>query len=165
MMEEARTAKPKFVYVTYIESTPDKVWNALTDPEMTKQYWVRHRNASDWKLGSAWQHQDYDNAALVDVVGKVVESTPPSRLVITWAFPEDVANEAKHTRVTFQVEAFQSSVKLTVTHEDLEPDSRMLQGITQGWPLVLSSLKTLLETGKPVPWMTTREGWRQKAKA
>lgn len=164
-MEGTKAIKPTFVYVTYIQSTPEKVWNALTDPEMTKQYWVRHRNASDWKPGSTWQHQDYDNAALVDVVGKVVESAPPSRLVITWAFPDDAANEAKHTRVTFQVEAFLSSVKLTVTHEDLEPGSRMLQGITQGWPLVLSSLKTLLETGQAVPWMTTREGWHQKAKA
>jgi uncharacterized protein YndB with AHSA1/START domain len=150
------------VYVTYINSTPEKVWSALTDPEMTKQYWVRRRNDSDWKPGSTWQHRDYDNPNLVDIVGKVVESVPSKRLVITWAFPEDATNESKHSRVTFQVEPFLGTVKLTVTHEDLEPDSRMLQGITQGWPGVLSSLKTLLETGQPLPWSTTRDGWRRK---
>jgi uncharacterized protein YndB with AHSA1/START domain len=164
-MEEKNPSRPKFVYVTYINSTPEKVWNALTDPEMTKQYWVRHRNASDWKPGSPWQHQDYDDANVVDIVGKVIESAPPRRLVITWAFPADAANGAKHSRVTFQVEPFLSSVKLTVTHEELEPDSRMLQGITQGWPVVLSSLKTLLETGQALPWTTTREGWHERARA
>ena len=164
-MEEKNTNRPKFVYVTYIATTPEKVWNALTDPEMTKQYWVRRRNDSDWKAGSAWQHRDYDDASLVDIVGKVVESAPPNRLVITWAFPEDAANQAKQSRVTFEIEPFLGAVKLTVVHDELEPDSRMLQGITQGWPGVLSSLKTLLETGQPLPWTTTRDGWRKKPAA
>ena len=149
------TAKPKFVYVTYISTTPEKVWQALTDGEMTKQYWVRHKNASDWKVGSTWKHQDYDNPSLVDIVGTVVESAPPRRLVVTWAFPADAANREKQSRVTYEIEPYMDAVRLIVTHDELEPGSEMLKGITSGWPLVLSSLKTLLETGKPLP-MTTR---------
>ncbi len=149
--------KPKFVYVIYISSTPQQVWNALTDAEMTKQYWARHRNASDWKPGSAWRHEDYDDPKLVDIVGKVVESTPPRRLVVTWADPADADRPEKHSRVTFEVEPYRDVVRLRVTHEDLEPNSDMLRGITAGWPAVLSSLKTLLETGRPLTISTRRE--------
>ncbi len=149
-------SKPRFVYVIYISTTPEKLWNALIDPEMTKQYWGRHRNVSEWKAGSLWQHQDYDDASIVDLVGKVVESTPPRRLVLTWAFPADAKNEAKHSQVTFEIEPYNEAVRLTVIHEDLEPDSEMLHGITQGWPAVLSALKTLLETGRPMPMMARR---------
>jgi uncharacterized protein YndB with AHSA1/START domain len=148
--------KPKFVYVTYISSTPENVFNALTDPEMTRQYWVHHRNASDWKAGSEWRHEDYDNASLVDIVGAVVERTPPKTLVITWAFPADTGNAAKTSRVTFTVEPWNTVVRLTVTHDELEPDSPMLRGVSSGWPLVLSSLKSLLENGRPLPGTETR---------
>jgi len=149
--------KPKFVYVTYINTTPEKLWNALVDGEMTKQYWWRHRNASDWKPGSVWRHEDYDDPKTVDIVGKVVESTPPRRLVLTWAFPSDAQDEVGHTRVTFELEPFMEAVRLTVTHDGLEPDSAMLHGITEGWPKVLASLKTLLETGKPMAMSTRRQ--------
>ena len=71
------TTKPRFVYVTYIASTPEKVWDALTNGEATKDYWWRHRNASDWKVGSEWRHEDYDNPRMVDIVGTVVESAGP----------------------------------------------------------------------------------------
>jgi uncharacterized protein YndB with AHSA1/START domain len=76
-------SKPSFIYVTYIESTPEKVRQALTDPAFTRRYWVNHRNASDWQAGSDWRHEDYDDASLVDIVGKVVESSPPTHLVLT----------------------------------------------------------------------------------
>lgn len=148
--------KPKFVYVIYISSTPEKVWDALLDGEMTKQYWGRSRNVSDWKAGSTWQHQDYDDPGVVDIVGRVVESSPPRRLVLTWTRPADAANEAKRSRVTFDIEPFLDTVRLTVTHDELEPDSDMLRGITMGWPAILSSLKTLLETGKPFDSTTRR---------
>lgn len=140
-----------FVYVAYIDTTPESLWNALTDAEMTKQYWARHRNASDWIAGSTWEHRDYDDAAIVHIVGEVVENTPPRRLVLTWGFPAD----EKRSRVSFEIEPFMDAVRLTVTHDGLEPECSMLHDITDGWPIVISSLKTLLETGQPLA-MTTR---------
>ena len=141
--------KPKFVYVSYIFSTQEKVWNALTDPELTKQYWMNHRNVSDWKVGSRWQHQDYTDASIVRIVGKVVESNPPNKLVLTWVPPADEGNPVKTSKVTFETEQFMPGIiRLTVTHDELEPDSEMLHSVSFGWPGVISALKTLLETGK-----------------
>lgn len=141
--------KPKFVYVSYIESTPEKVWNALIDPEMTKQYWFGHHNASDWKAGSSWRHQMYDDPSVVHIVGKVVESDAPRRLVVTWVPPADEGNEAKTSRVTYEIEPYANTVKLTVTHDEL--DAEMAESVSFGWPIVISGLKTLLETNKPLP--------------
>jgi uncharacterized protein YndB with AHSA1/START domain len=148
--------KPKFVYVSYIATTPEKLWSALVDGEVTQQYWGRHRNVSDWKAGSAWQHQDYDEAKTVDIVGKVVESVPPRRLVLTWAYPADAANPKKYSRVTFEIEPLGDSVRLRVTHDELELGSEMERRIAVGWPVVLSSLKSLLETGRPLPGTSER---------
>ena len=143
--------KPSFVYVVYIQATVEKVWQALIDPEMTKDYWGRHRNVSDWKPGSAWRHENYDDPDEVAVIGSVVENNRPHRLVLTWEHPgrNDVS------RVSFDIEAYNDSVRLTVTHEELTPD--MLRAISAGWPAVLSSLKTLLETGASMPM--TRRPW------
>jgi uncharacterized protein YndB with AHSA1/START domain len=151
--------KPSFVYVTYIATTPEKVWRALVDTDVTRQYWLdpssdspAHVNVSDWKPGSQWEHQRVDETRTVDMVGKVVESTPPRRLVVTWARPKDAEDDAKHSRVTFDIESQGDGlVRLTVTHEDLERDPQMLAGISSGWPKVLSNLKTLLETGRALP--------------
>jgi len=137
--------KAEFVYVTYIASTPEKVFDALIAPEMTRKYWA-HLNVSDWKVGSAWKHENAENGKS-DLVGKVLESDRPKRLVISWAFPADQDNPAKYSRVTFLVQPGPKAVRLTVTHEDLEPGSDMDKGIRRGWPVVLSNLKTLLETG------------------
>lgn len=144
-------SRPQFVYVVYINSTAEKIWDALQNPELTKRYWSRHRNASDWQVGSTWEHQNYDDATIVDIVGKVVESDPPRRLALSWASPKEITDPEKVSRVTFDIEPAFESVRLTVTHQDLEPDSKMLQGISMGWPIVLSSLKSLLETGSPLP--------------
>ena len=140
-------SKTSFVYVTYIATTPEKVFQALTEPAVTRQYWGLE-NVSDWKPGSPWRHQSGDDAKSVRMLGEVVECTPPHRLVITWAFPADAANRSKHTRVAFDIERIESMVKLTVTHDELERGSDMERGITQGWPRVLSSLKSFLETGR-----------------
>lgn len=155
------TTKPQFVYVTYISTTPEKVWSALQDSEMTKQFWGRARNVSDWKVGSSWSHQDYDDASVVDVVGKVVEADPPRRLVVTWQGPDAASRGEKPSRVTFEIEPVFGAVRLTVTHDELEPDSKMFHGVTAGWPAILSSLKTLLETGQPMPMTTRRWGGRR----
>ncbi len=142
--------KPQFVYVTYIAASPEKVWNALIDAKMTAKYW-QHENVSDWKPGSRWEHRSSDEKRALKLVGKVVEVTPPRRLVLTWAFPADEKREEKHTRVTFEIEPVGDVVRLTVTHDNLEPGSEMLHGIMKGWPKVLSSLKSLLEVGRPLP--------------
>jgi uncharacterized protein YndB with AHSA1/START domain len=139
----------KYVYVTYIATTPEKVFQALTEGAVTRQYWG-HENVSDWKPGSPWKHQASGGSGTVRMVGEVVECTAPRRLVITWAFPQDQANKAKHTRVSFVIERVEEMVRLTVTHDQLEAGSEMDKGIREGWPRVLSSLKTFLETGKPL---------------
>jgi uncharacterized protein YndB with AHSA1/START domain len=150
--------KPSFVYVTYIATTPEKVWSALVDTDITRQYWLgssgpAHVNVSDWKPGSRWEHQRVDEARTVDVVGTVVETTPPRRLVMTWARPKEADDTTKHSRVSFDVEPQSDRlVRLTVTHEDLEHDPKMLASISGGWPQVLSNLKTFLETGKALPY-------------
>jgi uncharacterized protein YndB with AHSA1/START domain len=95
----------------------------------------------------------------VDIVGKVVESDPPRKLVLTWASPADEARPAGHSRVTFEIVSFGEIVRLTVTHDELEAGSEMLSGISYAWLLVLSSLKSILETGKPMPMTSTRKGW------
>jgi len=86
----------------------------------------------------------------------VIESSPPKRLVLTWAFPQDAGDPQKTSRVIFDIEPYAGAVRLTVTHAELEPDSGMLLGISAGWPLVLSSLKSLLETGEPMPGTSKR---------
>ena len=142
--------KLEFVYVTYIATSPEKVWSALVDGEVTAKYW-QHLNVSDWRPGSRWEHRSAEKDRALRLVGKVLESIPPRRLVVTWAFPADEAREDKHTRVTFEIEPVRDVVRLTVTHDRLEAGSEMLKGITDGWPKVLSSLKSLLETGKALP--------------
>lgn len=143
--------RPEFVYVTYIATSPEKVWNALIDADMTAKYW-QNINVSDWRPGSKWEHRGTDKEGTLRLVGRVLESSPPRRLVLTWALPADEAREEKHTRVTFEIEPLSGDVvRLTVTHDRLEPGSDMLRGITGGWPKVLSSLKSLLEVGRPLP--------------
>ncbi len=146
--EDDMSDRPTFVYVTYIESTPDKVWHALTDPDLTAAYWG-HSNISDWQVGSRWEHRRVDGSGVADVVGQVVESSPPTRLVTTWALPEGATPETT-SRVTFDIEAFEAIVRLTVTHDDLADESER-QEASEGWAAVLSNLKSLLETGRTLP--------------
>jgi uncharacterized protein YndB with AHSA1/START domain len=145
-------SKSTFVYVTYIRSTCDQVFKALTDKEITRQYWG-HNNVSDWKPGSSWEHRRTSNGN-VDIQGEVIEVKPPHRLVISWASPDSPDNRS---RVTFAIESAGDMAKLTVTHDDLEAGSGMDTGIRFGWPLVLSSLKSLLETGKAIDVMAVKK--------
>ena len=142
--------KPQFVYVVYIATTAEKLWNALIDADMTSKYW-QHENVSDWKPGSGWEHRESNSEHTLKLVGKVIESSPPRRLVLTWADPSDRGREEKHSRVTFELEPVRGVVRLTVTHDLLELGSDMLAGISAGWPKVLSSLKSFLESGHPLP--------------
>jgi uncharacterized protein YndB with AHSA1/START domain len=141
----------RFVYVTYIRARPEDVWRALTDAEFTRQYW-EHDNVSDWQPGSRWEHRRSDASRAVDVVGQVVESAPPRKLVLTWAFPAD---PGRRSRVAFTLDPIEDMVKLTVVHDEL--DANMHAKISEGWPRVLASVKSLLETGRPLPtWAKPR---------
>jgi uncharacterized protein YndB with AHSA1/START domain len=151
--EDAMADKPTFGYVTYIEGTPEKVWHALTDAGQSARYWG-HSNVSDWRVGSSWEHQRTDGTHIADVVGRVVESAAPTRLVTTWAAPGEERADGP-TRVTFDIEPYGGIVRLTVTHENLaDPAER--DAAAKGWSAVLSNLKTFVETGNPL----SQEPWR-----
>ena len=137
----------QFVYVTYIASTPEKVFEAIIKPEVASRYWG-HENVSDWRPGSRWQHVRADDARTVQLVGEMIESSPPSRLVISWANESEAADPAAYSRVSFDIEPYDDMVRLTVTHDDLVVGSGMANGVTKGWPIVLSSMKSYLETGR-----------------
>ena len=137
-----------FVYVTYIRTTPDKVFEAITRPEIARRYWGHENISDDWQPGSEWRHVRTNPARSVDLVGKVLESDPPRRLVLSWANESQQDDPAQFSRVIFDIDQQDRMVRLTVTHEYLQPGSGMLKGITEGWPLVLSSMKSLLETGQ-----------------
>ena len=135
--------KPKLVYTTFIRSTPKKTWEAITNPKFTRQYWAGMANVSDWNPGSQWEHLNPDKE--VWVLGEVLECDPPKRLVLSWADPDDLKDKSV---VTFEIEKLKGSVCLTVTHDKLKAGSKMLRGVSWGWPRVLSSMKSFLETGK-----------------
>ncbi|MFP3920446.1 MAG: SRPBCC family protein [Dichotomicrobium sp.] len=137
-----------FVYVTYIRTTPEKVFEAITKPEIARRYWGHENVSEDWQPGSSWRHIRTDEARTVDLVGEVIESDPPKRLVITWANESQQDDPDQYSRVSFDIEPQDDMVKLTVTHDELQPGSGMLNGISKGWPLVLSSMKSFLETGR-----------------
>ncbi len=140
-------SEERFVYVTYIATTPDKVWAALTQGEITKQYWGKE-NVSDWRPGSEWRHQMDDANRTPRVIGQVVESIPNRRLVLSWADPQHAADRSQHSRVTMDIEVADDMVRLTVVHDQFPAGSDQPKSIAKGWPLVLSSMKSLLETGR-----------------
>lgn len=139
--------KPKFVYVTYIRTTPEKLWRALTEPEFTKQVWVGTWQECDWKPGAPWRIMIPDGR--VDDSGEVLEIDPPRRLVLKWRneFKPELRAEG-YSRMTYELEPQGEMVKLTLTHEIDRPDSKLLQAVSGGWPMILASVKSLLETGE-----------------
>ena len=144
--EEA--AMPTFVYVTYIHSTADAVWHALTDTDLTAEYWG-HGNVSDWRVGSRWEHRRTDGSGIADVVGTVEVADRPNKLVLTFAGPKAPSDHVP-SRVTFRIEPYEDIVRLTVTHVNLA-DQAEYEGAAAGWPAVLANLKSLLETGRVLP--------------
>jgi uncharacterized protein YndB with AHSA1/START domain len=139
-------ARPEFIYVTYIETTPEKVWEALTSSEFTRRYWFNTEVKSDWKVGSPF-------ALVMDGqttdTGQILEADRPRRLSYSFkhVLDEEMRKEPA-TKVVFTIEAFGNLVKLTVTHEGIVAGGKLLDGISRGWPAILSGLKSLLETGQ-----------------
>ncbi len=162
-LEDTPVDKPSFVYTTYIQTTPERLWQALTEPAFTERYWAITFD-SDWKPGSTvtWHTR---GLTIDDPEQVVVESEPCRRLSYTWHTftPEwaeslGLTDDARdrlaaepRSKVTFEIEPLGEQVKLTVIHEDLEPGGMTGSLISEGWPRVLANLKTLLETGDTLP--------------
>lgn len=144
--------KPVFVYVTYIATTPDRVFKALTSQEATARFWFGNAARSDWKIGSPIEF--HRNGNLI-IRGTVLENDPPRRLSYTFQSMHEPFNGSERaSRVVFELEPQKDQVKLTVTHDDFAPDSKVFPAISNGWPLVLSSLKSYIETDRVLraPW-------------
>ena len=141
-------SKPEFIYVTYIETTPEKLWKALTDGDFTERYWFAHRAASDWNVGSSYQFTLEGEKRLE---GKVLISDPPRKLAYSWSGCSEEFRRERTSRVTFELEPRGKVVKLTLTHDNLDEAGVTHRGISEGWPMVLANLKSLLETGRALP--------------
>ena len=137
----------RFVYVTYIRTTQEKLWEALTSPAFTRQYWWGMVLESDWKVGSRWAMNFADGRP--NTTGVVLESDPPRRLVLDWhnEYNVELIGEGA-ARASFDLEEMGEMVKLTVVHE---AQPKLLEAVSGGWPKVLASLKTFIETGKALP--------------
>jgi len=161
-LEETPMEQPHFVYTTYIKTTPERLWRALTDPTFTSRWWQMTFD-TDWKVGSRmiW---DNDGVIIDDPEQVVLESDPYRRLAYSWhtyvpAIQERMGlddeafaklSSERRSRVTFDIEPVKEMVKLTVLHDDFETGSIAVTRVTNGWPIFLSSLKTLLESGEPL---------------
>jgi len=144
------TFKPKTVYVTYIAAPPDKVWAALTSSEFTRQYFFGRSIEIELKVGGGFVLRMPDGR--VDVQGRVVECDPPRKLAVTWRVEWiEEMRKLPECLVTYQIDALDGAVRLTMSeaHQWDVPDE-ILAGGRMGWPLILSSLKSLLETGKGI---------------
>ena len=144
MTETART----FVYVTYIRTTPERLWEALTSPEFTKRYWFGMHAESDWQAGASWRLM-FPDGRVADS-GEIVEAERPRRLVIRWRneFKPELKAEG-YSRCIIDLEPMATAVKLSITHEMERPGTRFIEAVSGGWPRILSNLKSLLETGEP----------------
>jgi len=151
-------SKPTFVYVTYIAATPDKVFKALTSHEATAKFWFGNAATSDWKVGSPIE---FHREGKLILQGKILENAPPRRLSYTFQSMHEPFNGSERpSRVLFELEEQRDQVKLTVTHDEFPPDSKVFPAISNGWPLVLSSLKSYLELNRAVlhaPWYDKQE--------
>ena len=140
-------AKSRFVYVTYIRTTPEKLWQALTTPEFNRQFFFGTTQVSEWKPGASWRLMIPDGR--VADSGEVLEIDPPRRLVLKWR--NEIMPELRaegYSRMTCTLEKQNASVKLTIVHEMDQPGSKFIESVSEGWPPILSSLKSLLETGE-----------------
>jgi uncharacterized protein YndB with AHSA1/START domain len=140
-------AQSKFVYVTFIRTTPEKLWSALTTPEFTRQYWFGVALQGDWKAGARWT-LTYPDGRMTDA-GEVLEVDPPKRLVLKWR--HELRPELKaegDARCVMELEPAGGAVKLTITHSIDCANSKLIEAVSGGWPKILSNLKSLLETGE-----------------
>jgi uncharacterized protein YndB with AHSA1/START domain len=139
--------RSRFIYVIYIRTTPVKLWRALTDPQLIRQYRFDTSVECDWKNGSSWR-MTHPDRGLLDT-GEILEIDPPRRMVIRWQNEWNLEFKAEGpSRCIIELEAENNSVKLAITHEIERPDSPFITAVSDGWPRILSNLKSLLETGE-----------------
>jgi|SRR5450631_37209 uncharacterized protein YndB with AHSA1/START domain len=146
-MTESNKAESRFVYVTFIRTTPEKLWRALQEPEFTRQFWFGTSQECDWKPGAPWKILTPDGR--VTDSGEILEVEPERKLVLSWRnelFPDMTAEG--YSRMTYELEPTGGLVKLTITHEMEKAGSKFIQGVAGGWPIIVASLKTLMETGE-----------------
>jgi uncharacterized protein YndB with AHSA1/START domain len=154
-------ARSTFVYVTYIRTTPEKLWSALTtDVEFMKQYWFGVHCQSQWRPGSSWK-MVYTDGTISDS-GEILEADPPRRLVIRWQHQNKPELKAEgDSRCTLELEPTGSAVKLSIVHTIEREPSKFIEAVSGGWPKIMSNLKSLLETGsialgEPYPTASTQ---------
>jgi len=142
-------ARSTFVYVTYIRTTPERLWAALTDAEYMKQYWFGVHCESQWTAGSSWKMVSGDGQ--ITDAGEIVEADPPRRLVIRWRHEKKPELKAEGDSLcTIEIERSGAAVKLSVTHTIEREPSQFIVAVSGGWPKIISNLKSLLETGSAV---------------
>ena len=140
-------AESQFVYITYIRTTAEKLWQALIEPEFTRQYWMATTQESEWKPGAPWRIVFADGRTADS--GEIVGIEPPRRLVQTWRHEIIPALTAEgYSRLTYELEQQGEAVKVILTHEMDVKNSKFIKAVSSGWPMILSSLKSLLETGE-----------------
>jgi len=144
-----QTDKPEFIYETYIRASAEKVWEALTNPEFTRQYFHATAIESTWQVGAPVRYEG-DNGTAVD--GEVLEIVPGEKLSISWhVLYDEQALSEEPSRVTFSIEALNEQTKLRIVHDRFPSGSVVFESISQGWPWIIASLKSLLETGTALP--------------
>ena len=142
-----QASRSQFVYVTFIRTTPEKLWQALTEPDFIRQYWFNTTVLCSWQKGAPWKMVGADGA--VTDSGEILESDPPRRMVIRWLNEWKPELKAEgFSRCTIELEPIDNAVKLSITHEIERPDSPFISAVSGGWPRILSNLKSLLETGE-----------------
>lgn len=147
----------RFVYVTYIRTTPEKLWEALLKPEFTRMYWFGATLESEWQKGASWKIVFADGRTAD--TGEILEIEPHRRIVIKWR--NELMTELKdegYSRCTIEIEPADDAVKLSVIHEIDRTGSQFIRAVSGGWPKILSSLKSLMETGKPLEAVTPEAG-------
>jgi uncharacterized protein YndB with AHSA1/START domain len=152
MRKEKAMSEPRsqFVYVTYIRAAPERIWDALTQPEFTRAYWNGVWHDAEWRAGGSWKLM-FPDGRIADA-GEVVEYDPPRRLVLRWRneFRPELRDEG-HSRCVITLEAEGETTKLTIDHSIDRENAKIIAAVSNGWPRLMASLKSLLETGAPLP--------------
>jgi len=145
----SQSVDSSFVYVTFIRTTPEKLWSALTDPDQMKEYWLGMHIQTEWRAGAAWQML-FPDGRIADT-GEILELERPKRIRLKWRneFRPELKAEG-YTVCTIEIEPYGDAVRLSITHTMERAESKFIHAVTGGWPMILSNLKSLLETGKVV---------------